>query len=237
MKNIKSLFVFTILAGSFLISTSCTHCIEGQGKRGKQNRKLENFETVDISVPADVTIKKGNTTSIVIEAQKNITDIIKTEVKRGTLHITSSCFKTDKRVKIEITAKSIKEISVSGSARVKVYDALSTDKVKLSMSGSGKIETDVLTPETDIDIEGSGTIIVNGTTKELNAEISGSGKLRALGLRTKEAFTEINGSGEMYIAAEELLKARISGSGIIHYTGSPKIRSKIDGTGKVSKVD
>ncbi len=237
MKNIKSLLAFSILFGSFLFMVSCSHCIEGQGERGKQNRKTEVFEALDISVPADITVKKGDKPSVMVEAQKNVAGVIKTEVKHGVLHITSSCYKTGKRVKIEITAKNIKEISVSGSARVKVFDALNSDKVELSISGSGKIETDVLTPETDVEIDGSGTIIINGTTKELNAEIKGSGKLRALGLRTKEAYTGINGSGEMYIAAEELLKAKISGSGIIHYTGSPKIRTKIDGTGKVSKVD
>jgi hypothetical protein len=237
MKSIKLLFLFPVLTVSLLITSSCSTCIDGQGEVGKQNRKLDKFEKLDISVPADITIKKGNSFTMMIEAQKNIAGAIKSKVKRGTLHLTSSCFNTEKRVKIEITANTIKEISVSGSARVKNYNVLNTDKAELSLSGSGKIETDVLTPETYVKIDGSGTIIVNGNTKKLNAIVEGSGKLMALGLRTKEAFAEINGSGKIFTGAEELLKAKISGSGIIQYTGSPKVRTKIDGTGKVSKID
>ena len=235
MKKIN--FIITTIAISFVFFVSCNNCIDGVGNVVKTKRGLNRFEKINIEVPADITIKNGDTTTVLIEAQKNITDKITTKVKRNTLFVSSSCYKTDKRVKMTITVKSLKTIAVKGTAHVKVFNALTSETVNLHLSGSGKIETDVLTPKTDIKIDGSGVIIINGTTKEIDAEISGTGKLRALGLRTDKAYATVNGSGEMFITANELLKAKIDGSGIIHYSGSPNIRTKINGTGKVSKID
>ncbi len=234
-KNFIAISITILIVG--LLLSSCQHCIDGQGSIKKEKRGLNSFKAIDVSIAADINIKKGDTTIMIIEAPENIISTIKSKVKRGTLHITAPCFHTKKSVKINLTVKSISKISLSGSGKIRVQDAISSKKLKLFLSGSGNIETDVLTPRVDAEIDGSGLIIINGITEELNVDIEGSGVFRALGLRTKRAYTEINGSGEIFVTAVDKLKATISGSGIIHYSGSPNIKSNINGTGKVSKVD
>ena len=237
MRTTRFLFFGTLLLVAVSILSSCQHCVDGQGATRKAQRTLNAFDAVDVTLPAEVTIKVGDTNLMLIQTQSNIIPLIKSDVRRGTLHLTASCYHVTKPVRITLTVKSLKKISLTGSGKIRVPDMLSPDKLSLSLSGSGQIEADVLSTKVDAEVDGSGLLIVNGKAKEFDPEVNGSGVIRALGLRVKKAYAEVNGSGQIYVSAKDYLKATISGTGIIHYTGSPEVRSKINGSGKVDKVD
>jgi hypothetical protein len=87
----------------------------GPGERGSGNdvtetRKVSDFDTVNVSYPAQVLIRQGSAESLQIEAEDNLLPNLKTEVKNGTLEIfyrreNGKHVNPTKTVKITIVAK------------------------------------------------------------------------------------------------------------------------------------
>ena len=200
-------------------------------------RKLDTFSGIGISISADVYYTPGNAHEIKIEGDaKDIDDLI-TKVEDGFLQVKypNSWRVRHSKLTIYITSKELDAVKISGSAKFKSGEAVTTDEMDLAMSGSGGILFEKLNAdEVDVKISGSGNMeLLNGGADELSAKISGSGKLNAEKFEVSEFSTSISGSGSVRITVKEELEARISGSGKVYYHGTPRVNSSSSGSGKV----
>jgi len=198
-------------------------------------RKLNAFSGIGISVSADVYYTPGDTHEIRIEGDtKDVEDLI-TEVKDGFLQVKYRSWKIrHSKVTLYITSKELEAVKISGSAKFKAGEPVTTDEMNLAMSGSGSIQFEKLTAdEVDVSISGSGSLeMLNGGADELDARISGSGKLNAETFEVSEFSASISGSGSVRITVKEELETRISGSGKVYYHGTPRVNSSSSGSGK-----
>lgn len=233
--NMKNLGIIALM---ILILSSCGICIEGEGLEVEETRELEAFSELEIDIDADVVIHIGQQPSIVISAQENLLDIIKTEVRGSALIIDAEpCISTSYPVDIEITTTSLSFIKLNGSADVTLMDDLQNDDFELKINGSGNISADVFTNHLKIKINGSGNVLVSGTAKDAEIVINGSGDVRTDMLQVYEADIEINGSGDVGINVLNDLRVTVKGSGDVNYSGEPSIKTSIAGSGSVTKID
>jgi len=199
-------------------------------------RELNTFSGIGISVSADVYYTPGNTHEIRIEGDaKDVEDLI-TKVDDGFLQVkySTSWRIRHSKVTLYITSKELDAVKISGSAKFKSGEAITTDEMDLAMSGSGDILFDKLeADEVDVKISGSGDIeLLNGSADEMSTRISGSGKVNAEGFEVNEFSASISGSGSVRITVKEELESRISGSGKVYYHGTPRVNSSSSGSGK-----
>ena len=237
----KTKSVYTI--SMFLIFFFSTTILFGSmmGQENKEKRDVGNFEEIGLGVAADLYLKQGSTTEVIIEAKEEILKKLKTEVKNGKLYIGFDSKKSFNypRFKIYITTPDINGLSVSGSGDIIAETAVSTDEISLKISGSGDINIDNLQAKKVLaGISGSGNIYLGGSNLDyLEIGISGSGNLKAEKLPTEDFQGRISGSGSCRINVKSTLKASISGSGRIHYSGNPLIDASISGSGKVISTE
>ena len=199
-------------------------------------RKLDTFIGIGISVNADVYYTPGNVHEIRIEGDDRDVDDLITKVKDGFLQVKYEDWRTRRsKLTIYITSTELEAVKISGSARFRSGEPITTDEMDLAMSGSGgilfeKLEAD----EVDVKISGSGDIeLLSGSADELDTKISGSGKLNAETFEVSEFSAAISGSGSIRITAKEELDVKISGSGKVYYHGTPRVNSISAGSGKV----
>ena len=199
-------------------------------------RKLDTFIGIGISVHADVYYTPGNVHEIRIEGDDRDVDDLITKVKDGFLQVKYEDWRTRRsKLTIYITSTELEAVKISGSARFRSGEPITTDEMDLAMSGSGgilfeKLEAD----EVDVKISGSGDIeLLSGSADELDTKISGSGKLNAETFEVSEFSAAISGSGSIRITAKEELDVKISGSGKVYYHGTPRVNSISAGSGKV----
>ena len=229
--------------GMFLIFFLSTSIVFGGtvGQENKEKRNVEKFEEIGLGVGADLYLKQGPTTEVIIEAKEEILKKLKTEVKNGKLYIRfdSQKFFNHPRFKIYVTTPDINGLSVSGSGDILAESAINTDEISLKISGSGSINIDNLQAKKVISgISGSGNIFLGGSNLAyLEIGISGSGNLKAEKLPTVEFKGKISGSGSCRINVKSTLKVSISGSGKIYYSGNPLIDASISGSGKVISTE
>ena len=204
----------------------------------QEKRRVDRFNKIALAVSADLYLKQGSTTEVIIEANEEILEKLKTEVNNGKLIIKFDPWRFSRyqRFKIYITTPEINELDVSGSGDIIAETTVQTDKMVLRISGSGGIRIDELTAsDLNVGISGSGNINLAGSESlgTLDLSISGSGDLDASELATEDFTGRISGSGSCRVHVKSTLKASISGSGKIFYSGNPRIDASISGSGKV----
>ncbi|MDZ4682750.1 MAG: head GIN domain-containing protein [Saprospiraceae bacterium] len=194
--------------------------IKGEGPVVKKEISLSAIEGIGLGISGTVYLTQGSSQKIVIEAQQNIIDNIKKEVKNGSWNINyQKNVKGHDGVKIYVTLPNVKSLSIGGSGKIIGQNSFDDiDNLAISIGGSGSIE-------------------LAGKAKDLNISIGGSGKVKTGNLKAENCKVSIGGSGDCYVEVSESLKASIAGSGDVYYKGRPKVNSSIAGSGRVQSME
>ena len=211
-------------------------CSNANSEVIKQERKVEQFSKIDLSIAAHVYLKQGHTQSVVVEADNGYIDDIKTVVNNNTLVIKIDKWMLHyKDVNVYITTPNVDSLDVSGSGKIEALTLIKTSHLNLNISGSGKIHIPELNAtNVSADISGSGRINLEGKSNinKLSFDISGSGKFTCTE-QTQNVTGSISGSGICDVYATEIMNIDISGSGKVYYKGKPLINCDISGSGKL----
>ncbi len=211
-------------------------CSSANSEVIKQERKVEQFSKIDLSIAAHVYLKQGNTQNVVIEADNNYINDIKTVVNNNTLLIKIDKWMLHyKEVNIYITMSKVEGLDISGSGKIEALTSINTTHLNLDVSGSGGIHIPELeATNVSSDISGSGKINLEGKSNinKLSIDISGSGKFTCTE-QVQNVSVSISGSGIGDIYAIKNLNVDVSGSGKVYYKGKPLINCDISGSGKL----
>ena len=83
-------FLAGLLAMSLFVSVSAqsgNNVVKGEGEIVKQEISLSAIDGIQLSIAADVFLTQGKSQKVVIEAQQNVFDNIKKEVRNGSWNI------------------------------------------------------------------------------------------------------------------------------------------------------
>jgi len=228
-----------ILSAAFLIALILTTGISYGQSVVKETRDVRNFTKVSFGVSGNLYIKLGSEFRVEIEGDRRVLNEIATEVSGGRLIIKQENWRfnfKDERVTINITMPEIEGLSVSGSGRAEIMDAVNSDDLNLSVSGSGKLITRAMeVDDLSCRISGSGDILLegNGTIDRATIAISGSGGFQGESIEIDHLKISISGSGNCYCKVGDSLDASISGSGNVTYLGDPRVNARVSGSGHV----
>lgn len=203
-----------------------------------ETRDVTGFSEIGFAVSGELYITIGEGYKVVLEGDKDYVTEIVTKVSGDRLEIKRDKWydNGNKKVVARVTLPSLDGISVSGSGKVYVNDALKGDDLDIAVSGSGTINLkDVELKDVECSISGSGNLLIagSGSVGTLEISISGSGNYKGESTSVGTLEARISGSGSCDCMVNDMLKASISGSGSIYYSGNPKIDAAISGSGKV----
>jgi len=237
-KNTKG--IFTAILITLLIIASCNVIGEmGSGNVIRQERKVSSFNGIEVSGAFDVMLIQGTTSSLVVEADDNLMDLIRTEVRGSTLVIDNKRpIAHSKSLKLFITFTELKSVDLSGAVDIESQGKLTLPELAISGSGAsdGKLDLDV--QRLSIDCSGGSKLKLTGSAKDVNVEASGAVDLFAYDFPAENYKLSISGAGKAEINVSKNLNVDISGAASVHYKGSPTgIYQDISGAGSVKKVD
>lgn len=207
-----------------------------------EERQVSNFNGISSSGSYEVYIKMGTTEDLRIEGDKDLIKNIETKVENGTLKIRNSKSSSGwswtnlGKTKIYITAKSLNNLSVSGSGTMIVNNTINSDRLNTNVSGSGSIRLNMATTNYNAAVSGSGHINATGHAKKASIAISGSGGFEGQNLKTVTTDIKVSGSGNANVYADEQLNAHLSGSGNITYSGNAQVNQAKSGSGRITKI-
>lgn len=226
----------------FILSMALISTLAYAGEFISQTREVSGFDKIEVNGAYDLYITQGQEYSLRIEAEPEIQEKIKTEVKDGQLRITHKkhkiqigIFKSKAR-KIYVTLPELKELCINGSSDVIGQNKFKAGNLSLVVNGSGDIDLELEASDVSTSIRGSGDIKLKGSADNFDISIAGSGDVSAYDLASQKTTVNIKGAGDCKVNAGQELTVNISGSGDVSYQGNPKVVMKnVSGVGSIHK--
>lgn len=211
----------------------------------RETRAVQGFDRVALHGWGDIRLVQGEEEGLVIEAEPEVIERIKSVVVEGRLELGPRSWQdgiflgtlSNRKILYHLSMKNVHGVSISGSGQLD-SQRIVTDRLALGVSGAGKVEVGALETESlEMTISGSGKVQMGGKAQHQEIRISGHGTIETQTLDSQEAAVHISGSGEVALKAEKRLDVHISGSGRVQYLGSPEVHQHITGMGRVNKVE
>ncbi|MBS1530919.1 MAG: DUF2807 domain-containing protein [Bacteroidetes bacterium] len=205
-----------------------------------QSRSVSGFSAIASAGSFNVYVKMDGNESVRVDADADVINDIETVVEGHTLKIR---FKDRewrhhniRKADIYVEARSLEELTNSGSGGIKVDGTISASNFKTVLSGSGNISASIKAGSAHATISGSGNIKLSGSANDADFVVSGSGEISGRDLRSNSVSAVITGSGNIYVQAERSINAHITGSGSVLYSGNASsINSSTTGSGRVTR--
>lgn len=197
------------------------------------------FDSIEISGSADVRFTQGPTDLVTIRGNDEVHRAIVLDVRNGKLRIDqggSWRFWDSNRVRIEVQARELTRVSISGAGDFIAPEPVRADQLVISIAGAGWARFERLDAQKlSFQIAGKGEGQVAGTTKELVVKISGHGEFRGENLRSDQCEVSVSGVGNARIWTVEQLRLAVAGVGKIDYWGTPpQVQRKISGSATIN---
>ncbi|MEO6915259.1 MAG: head GIN domain-containing protein [Chitinophagaceae bacterium] len=215
--------------------------VNGNGTISSEEKTISAFKDVETGGNFEVYISQGELKPMKIEGDQNLLEYVEVEQTGDKLEIRTRDgynLKSDKGIKIFLTAPVYKSIRVSGAGNIIGQGKLVNDAdLKISVSGAGDITMDVDAPSIESSVSGSGNINMKGETRDFKVRISGAGEAHCYDMKAENTDVHISGAGSADVFASVKLEAHVSGAGKISYKGSPKtVNQQVSGAGSVNKA-
>lgn len=213
---VSNLFSFGRVSSKFFNFSFNFKGEKGSGHMASEVRDLKGFRAIDVGGVFHVEITAQKEFSVEVEADDNLLQYIKTEVRGGKLNIEmDKKVSTKNPMRIRISAPDIDDLDVSGAANVTITDLKNTG-ISVDSSGASKIK-------------------IMGETAKLAVDVSGATKVDAEHLKSENATVEASGASHVGVNVTGQLRADASGASKIVYSGSPtNVEKKSSGASHIS---
>ncbi len=225
MKTLTKLMTLSIV---LLITTSCFidgfTGIKGNGHVVSESRTINaSFEGIKVQQGIKVYLTQGNTSSLNVEADENIIDLLLTEVKNNELRIffKKNVYKAKSRT-VYLTTPNIVSIKASSGASVKSENTLQVADLTLDASSGSSIKATVNATKVDCSTSSGANIRLYGNTQILFASSSSGSRIDAEELKAVDVTAKVSSGANIDVFVTGKLTARASSGGDIDYSGNPE---------------
>ena len=240
MTTLSKILVTTVLS---LLLFSCIDMNFMTGVKGNGNVQIEDrptnesFNKIKASQGLDVYLTQGNNESIVVEADENLLELIKTEVRNNELRIY-----TEKNIgyasskKIMVTFKDISGIESTSGSDIKSTNIIKVDNLELNTSSGSDMNLSVETNQLNCHSSSGSDLRLSGITDKLIAEASSGSDIKAGDLISQSSQVKATSGSDITINTAKELTARANSGGDIKYYGNPSVVNKDGGpSGSIRK--
>lgn len=228
-----------------LALTSCKKdlgdCFKGTGDITIETRELAPFTQIEVYDNVDVYITQDTLFEARVEAGDKLIGKIKTEVFKGVLKITNEngcnwVRSLKNEFTVYLSVADFKELTCFGTGNILSSNTITTDSVLIDLwetysNISLMVDANYLHAKNHT---GPGDIHLLGSSDYVYAFSTGNGFIYCDGLKAREAWAISGGTGEIYVNAQDTLRAEINYIGNVYYSGNPiKIDLNDNGGGEL----
>lgn len=202
----------------------------------RQNRKITNFEGIDVGGAFDVYISEGDSYKVTVESDENLLDKIRTEVDGDVLRIsTKGRIRRATKLNVYIRIKELRYLHTGGASDVYAETDFNTPSLEIRSSGASDVKMGaVYSKYISCNISGATDVRMSGKTSRLDVSVSGSGDFKAYDLVAEEGEVKVSGSGDANVHFTRSIRASVSGAGDVRCMGNPRNRDiQISGAGDI----
>ena len=212
--------------------------IDGDGNVTVKSRTISgSFNSVTAGKGLEVIIEQGAQQSVTVEADDNLHQHIKTELKGNTLEITADTnIGNAQSKKITVVLPQIKSIESAGGSQVSSRGTLKEDSIELTSNGGSGLTVTIETRNLKTDASGGSHTSIKGTTENLEADASSGSSIDAENLKTENVRAESSSGSSITVNPKRNLTAEASSGAHIYYVSTPaQLKQNASSGGGVSQ--
>ncbi|MCL2580773.1 MAG: DUF2807 domain-containing protein [Oscillospiraceae bacterium] len=197
------------------------------------------FTAVNVGGAFEISYRQADTSSVTLEIQENLFELIEFNVIDGVLNIDSTgSFTIDwgNSPRLTIYAPTLEQLTLTGAVSTGEWDIITAESFLLDLSGAASATIPMAVNSLTLDISGAGSLSLNGTADVADIQSTGAASIDAGRLQTRIATVAVSGAGSVTIATSEQLSASISGAGSLHYIGNPTVSQSVSGAGSIDQI-
>jgi hypothetical protein len=238
----KSHLVILLLISGFCVAglSSCMfNCIKGSGHQVTENRKVADFNKIDISGGFKVNLKQDSSLTLSINADDNLLKYIKTSVDDGKLTIkTKRNICGSGQLTINIGVRKLEELRSSGAIELTNDSLLTTQDLTLDLSGASKITLNLNAANLTTTGSGAVELHLKGQASTHHIDVSGVARVYAFDFVVGDYNIETSGASHCDINVLKSLKVSSTGASDIKYKGNPpSVTNDKSGASSLEKVN
>lgn len=235
--RLRSVIVLGVTILGLVLGACSSRLVVGSGDVVAEDRTVSDFDSIDVSGAAAVSVVVDGKRSVRIEAEDNLMEFLTVEVEGGTLVLgvePNVSLSPTEPIEIEVHAGALDAIGISGAGSIDV-DLLEAEQLFVEVSGAGEVEAAVRVDQLGVDLSGAGAITLTGQALALDLDVSGVGAFLGESLEVIDATVNLSGAGSAEVAASGTLDIDVSGVGNVIYHGDPELTIDESGIGDVEK--
>lgn len=234
MKAFTKILALSIL---FFSTTSCFidnfTGIKGNGNVISENRKIDSdFDAIKVSQGIELILTQSEEFSLTVAADENIMDLLKTDVKGNTLHISfeKNVYRASSR-KVYLSTETVSSLTTSSGANIVSENTIKSENLDLDASSGSSINIKIRAQFVQCETSSGATMNVYGTTKSSKFRASSGSTIHADTLKSENTTAKVSSGANIDVYASESLTAKASSGGDIDYAGNPKAIDKDTSSG------
>lgn len=243
VKIITLLTKFIVVSLVALLFSSCRHMgnlnsIQGNGDITTENRNADSdFKSIEVSYGIDVVVEQSNNKSITVEADSNLQNHIKTEIRNGVLIINSNqSYNSSKTPKVTVKMPIIEGLQASNGSNIESANTLKGENITLNASSAAEINVNIEADNISLDSSSGSEITASGKALKLETSASSGSDINADNLLANDIDADVSSGATTNVHPIVSLKAEASSGGDINYNTSPKsIQKKLSSGGSIEK--
>lgn len=230
----RSLF-FLIIILSVLIMAGCgpdrrqpqnnNVDITGSGRVISKEIGLADFDQVETGLSFGVTIRQGDSYSVLLMADDNFIDFIQVEKVGRTLTFDlKPGYAYNYRgvtTKAIITMPHLHGLHLESSGWVEINDFTEPDTFAAELTGSTALTGELDVNRAELSVFGSSYVGLSGSADELWADVCGSSQTDLQAFRAKDAAIEVSCNGLVLVNVSGRLDVNAAQNARVFYTGRP----------------
>lgn len=223
-----------------LLSVTVLSCRSrtGSGVIVSEQRDTGPFHGLKVSNAIEVEWRRGEQSSVKIEADDNVIGEVKTRVSNGVLRIDLDRARLNHvTLRAYVTSPTLDYIEASSASSVRALDMMTDrDRVDIRTSSAAEVEAGVDAPNVKVDASSSSGVKLHGRTRNLDTEASSAASIHAFGLLSEESRARSSSAATIDLYASVKLDASASSGASVHYKGgATDVRKKESSGGSVEK--
>ncbi len=217
----KVLFFASIIFSLLFSSCIFSPTINGNGKVVRQERKLSDFDELEVSRGMNVYLTQGTHFAVTVEADENLLSVIETEVDGDVLKVSSNAnIKKAKSKKVYITLPQLERLEAFAGSNI-YSEKFDINKLELSASAGSNLKLNTHAVQLELSASAGSNIKLEGRCEKFSAKVSSGSNIRANELSAKSSELKVSSGANIWISVEEELNASASSGGNIFYYGNP----------------
>ncbi len=224
---LTALIVIVLLIIGFMIFLRANVSLESVGGSGNivsLERETDFFTGLKFRGNMEVFLTQDSITSLVVEADDNLHEFLKTRKENGTLYVyLEESIGRGATMRVHVSFPELELLEISAGVTATASEALSGDYFKHKAQAGAKTALNLQYSEVDMVLQAGAMATLSGNAGTMNLVSAAGVMLNARDLYINDCEIKANAGSVNYLNVSRSLSGSVGQGAIVYYSGNPVI--------------